>query len=88
MKLKDGFILTEVEDDFIAVPIGKTADELHGIIRLNKSGKVIWDALAAGLNTEAAAERLTELYHVDQQTALKDVLAVEEQLKTAGLMED
>ncbi|MBO7674559.1 MAG: PqqD family protein [Atopobiaceae bacterium] len=86
MKMVDGMMITQVGEDWVAVPTGEASSKLHGIVRFNKTGKVVWDALAEGLDEEAAAGRLTDRYDVDDERALAAVRGVVEKLESAGLL--
>ena len=87
MKLKEGFILTEIGGEYVAVPSQGGAGSFHGIVKLNESGKDIWQGLEEGLSEEKIADRLVELYeNLDRNKALNAVKSVIEELKTEGLL--
>ena len=88
MKIIDGMVLTEVGSDWVAVPTGRAADVLHGIVRLNKTAKFVWEGIACGLTEDALVKRMLDTYDVDEPTAVDAVAKVVGQLKSAGLVED
>jgi len=88
MKLIDDIILTDAGGETLAVPVGATAEKLHGVIRLNETGKVIFQALKDGLDEDQIAARLTEQFEVDEATALQDTRDMLAQLRAAGLIEE
>jgi len=88
MKLIEGLVVMETAGETVAVPTGAAAERLHGVIRLNETGKVIFEALAEGLDADAAAKRLTEQYDVDGETARRDAAAIVDSLRKAGLIEE
>ena len=45
MKIKEGFVLRQVADSWMAVPIGSMAEEIHGLIALNETAADIWNIL-------------------------------------------
>ena len=45
MKIKDGFIIRKIADQYMAVPVGARAKELHGMIGLYRLA-VKWDVMA------------------------------------------
>ena len=45
MKIKEGFVLRQVADQWMAVPIGSMAEKVHGLIALNETGADIWKIL-------------------------------------------
>lgn len=88
MKIKDGFVLTEVGDDYIAVPVGEASESFHGIIRLNDTGSFIWRTLSEGLTTEQIIDKLLEEYDTDRETAERAVNDMVHRLKADGLLEE
>lgn len=86
MKIVDGMILSQMGEDWIAVPTGDASEKLHGIVRINETGKVVWEGLAEGLAEEEIATRLTDRYEVDDATALASVQSVVATLSDAGLL--
>lgn len=89
MKIRDGFVLTEVADDYVAVPTGDAADCFCGIVRLNDSGAAIFSALQKGLDQSQIAQKLVEKYQgLDSEKALASVNAVVNKLREAGILED
>ena len=45
MKIKDGFMLREVASQTMVVAIGEASKTFNGIIRLNPTGKFLWEKL-------------------------------------------
>ena len=74
MKIMEGLVLTEVADDYVVVPMGKAAEKLHGIIRMNKTGRDIWRGIAEGRSVEEIADALLDRYDgVTKEEALSAV---------------
>ena len=89
MKIKSGFVLTDVGDDVVAVPVGERTDDLHGIIRLNATGAFVWRELAEGREAEDIARRMTgEFSGVDFETALKCTRDMVAKLDADGFLEE
>lgn len=87
MRLIDDIVLTEVADDYVAVPVGEASKVLKGVVRLNKTGKDIWDGLAAGFSSQQIADFLLKKYDgIDNESALGYVDGVVEKLRKAGLI--
>lgn len=86
MKIIDGMVLTEVGSEWVAVPTGEASGVLHGIVRLNKTAKFVWDELAEGSSEDELVERMLATYDVDEATAKASVAKVVEQLLGAGLI--
>lgn len=87
MRLIDDIVLTEVADDYVAVPVGEASQVLKGVVRLNKTGKDIWDGLAAGQTPQQIADALVQKYDgVNDESALGYVGEVIDKLQRAGLV--
>ena len=88
MKIKDGFVMRDVLGKTMVVPTEEAGQDMRGFIRLNATGKVIWNAIAEGKSIEETAKTLTETYEVSPETALSDVRTFVEKMKEAGVFEE
>ena len=71
-RLKDGFIIREIGNQFMAVPVGKQTSEIHGMIALSESGKLLWESLQKGAAVEDLTAILLQNYEVEETVARKD----------------
>lgn len=88
MKLKDGFVLTKVGEDCVAVPVDSMSETFHGIIRLNKTCELIWRGLQEGLTAEEITGRMVTEYDVDVETARCAVRDILDQMVQDGFAEE
>lgn len=79
-------MLREVAGQAMVVATGEASKVFHGMIKLNGTGKLVWQGLADGLSAEEIARRLTEEYSVDAEKALSDVEAMIGQMEKAGFL--
>ena len=86
MRIRNGFVLREVAGQYVVIATGEATEHFHGMIRLNETGKDIWQALAHGCSEGEIAERITEIYSVDIEKAAADVRAMLEQMEQAGFL--
>lgn len=86
MQLKDGFILRNIADTWLVVPIGSRVVDFNGLITLSETGAFLWEALTRGNAPEDLASLLLADYDVDEATASADVADFLEQLKNGGLL--
>ena len=86
-KLKSGFLIREIGGQIMAVPIGKQTSEIHGMIALSESGKLLWKALEKGAEIEELADILTSEYEVGRDVALNDVQLFVNSLKSQGALQ-
>ena len=88
MKIKSNYVLQEVVDEYIVVPIGEEADRLHGVLKLNAVGAFIWKILSNGVDSEEEIKKLImDEYNIDKFTAEQDITMFLKQLNEFGCLE-
>ena len=87
MKIKKGFIVRKIGGQSVAVAIGEMNKSFNGMIRLNETGKFLWDALSKGAEEDDLVSKILEEYEIDEATARADVKAFVEKLKGVGALE-
>ena len=88
MKLKDGFVLRNIAGQYMAIPVGARAKELHGIIGLNETGAFIWERLSKNISQEEIVKDLCEEYEVQPEEAAVSVQRFFEKLEAEGMLSD
>ncbi len=86
IRIKDGFVLRKVADNYLVVAVGGAVKDFNGIINLNETGAFLWEILAKGATEEETVKKLTEEYDVTEETAKADVAKFIEKLKSANLL--
>ncbi len=84
MKLKDGFVLRQVAETWVVLPLGPTTIDFNGMLTLNESGAMLWKVLEQGGNKEDMTNMLTSEYDVSYEDALTDVNAFIDKLIQIG----
>ena len=84
MKQSPDFLLRDVADSLVLVPVGAATERFPGMITLNESGKLLWEALATEQTPETLTELLLEQYEVAPQQARADVDAFLKKLCAVG----
>ena len=88
MKIKSNYILQEVADEYVVVPIGEESNRIHGIIRLNHTGAFLWNVLTKDdLTQQEIVELLMNKYGIDDLSAQKDVSSFIGVLSSIGCIE-
>lgn len=72
MRIKNGFVLREVAGQNMVIATGEASKDFHGMIKLNNTGKDIWQGLQKGLSECEIAQSLQEKYQIDGEKALED----------------
>ena len=88
MKIKGDVENVDMGTDIISVPVGEGADQIHGVIRLNKEGQEIIDLLKKETSKEQIVSHLASKYENDPQTLECWVTEVLDILQNAGLIEE
>ena len=88
MKMKCTFEPVDMGSEIIAVPVGDGADQVHGVLKLNKSGLEIVDMLKNDIKIEEIISKLTSKYKNDVDTISKYVKDIVELLRNNNLIEE
>ena len=87
MKIKDGYMLREIDNTAMVIPMGTRSVDLRGIIKLNDAGAFLWKKLQVGMNCTDLVIALLDEYDVEEAEAIKDVDSFIDSLEQAGLLE-
>ena len=87
MKLKNGYILREVAGSIVVVPIDPTIT-FQNMLRLNGTGKFLWEKLSSDVTSEELVAALMAEYEIDSQTATRDTEAFLDTLRGFGALEE
>lgn len=86
MKIKNGFILRRAGGQNVVVAIGEASRSFNGIIRLNDTGKFLWEQLSDDKTEQQLCEALLAEYDVTEQQAKADTAEFIDTLKKAALL--
>ena len=78
MKIKEGFVLRQVADSWMAVPEGGMAESMKGLIALNETAADIWNILQDEHSQVEVVDILTLAYDVERsvlEESVRDFLA-------------
>lgn len=87
MKIKNGFLLRKVGEQNIVVAIGDESRDFNGIIRLNETGRFLWEKLQSETTEKNLVSAMLMEYDIDEATAENDTADFIESLKEANLLE-
>ena len=88
MKLKENFVLRQVADTWVVLPMAEESVNFNGMLTLNESGALLWRALEQGSDRQGLVDALTAEYAVDAAIALADVDEFLGKLAKAGCLEN
>ena len=81
MRINKNFILRQVVDTYVVLPIGQATVDFNGMVTLNESGAFLWRQLSAGNNIAQEGELMNTVKYGDRG---EDVLALQKALNAAG----
>lgn len=87
MKIKDGFMLREIVDTWVVVPLGERVVEFNGIMTLSETGALLWKGIEEGKNADSLVDSIITEYDIDKETALADTLEFISTIEKNGLLE-
>lgn len=85
MKHNPDFVLCDVAGSHILMPAGK-ASRFNGMITLNRTGAVIWEAMQEEVTFEEILEKIMERYEIDREKAESDLTRFLEKLRDIGAL--
>lgn len=88
MKLRYAFESIDMGDEIIAVPVGKDAHNLKGVLKLNKEGFDIIDLLKKETSEEEIIDQLSHKYNTEHSIVQKYVHNVIEYLRSVEALEE
>jgi hypothetical protein len=88
MKIKEGFLVRSVAGQTVIIPDGDKNTDFAGMIRLNETGKLIWEAVATGKTEDEIASEIVEQYGITKEKAVQDVQSFLGKMKTEGFLDE
>ena len=87
MKIKSGFLLREIADTYIVVPIAERVIEFKGMMVLNDVSASVWSFLSDHKSYEEILTHILDTFEIDRQTAVSDLNNLIEQMEASGVLE-
>ncbi len=87
MKLKEGFILQQVGNEYMAVATGEAAKGFNGLIRNNKTANDIFSLLMTETTEEEVVDAMLEKYDAPRHVIAEDVHETILRLRKAGFID-
>ena len=88
MKIKQGFILHRIGDDYIIMQDGSSNVDFSKVISLNQTSAMLWQEIEnKEFDTDSVTEALTSRYEVDNKSARRDAQKFIDSLAREGIIE-
>ena len=88
MKLRGEFVVRQVMDNTVVIPVGRTALDFNGMLMLNDVSKVIWECLEQDTDPEQIVTAVTDGFTVSAQEARADILEFLDKLRKLQMLEE
>lgn len=90
MRIKDGFVMRKVAGKYVVVATGEASRSFHGMIKLNETGRCIWQGISEGKNQSEITEELALLNGAktdeDRKVISDDVQSMIDEMAEAGFL--
>ena len=88
MKVSNEFVLRQVADEFLLIPVGSAALRISGMISLTESGYLLYQQLQSGCDRDRLIQVLLETYDVEAAEAAADVDVFLNKMRKLLILED
>lgn len=88
MKIKQGFVLRQVANTNIVVPIAQNALNYQGMLSLNETGAFLWQQLEKDQTQEDLLNAILNEYDIDEVTAKKDIEDFVKSIRDIGALDE
>lgn len=88
MKLKYNFVIRDIGGSAVAAAVGKDSASFKGMIKLNGTGKFIFERLSEDTAAEDIATALTREYGISEDEAKAAVTDFTDRLRDSGLLSE
>ena len=87
MKVNKNFILRQVADEYLLIPVGEAALKISGMISLSESGYLLYQKLQSECDMDGLVRALMDEYEVEEAVAREDVEAFLAKMCELGMLE-
>lgn len=82
----EGYVMRQIMDEYVIVPVGKNAMKFNGIVSTNITGAYLWEKLRSDSTEDELTDSLTEEFDVSDKDAREDVKLFLSELRSHGIL--
>lgn len=86
MKIKEGFELKEIADNYVVIPTQSNVVDFSSMIMLNEVSAFLWLQLLEDKTEQDLLKAVLKEYDVDKETAAEDIKIFIKELAAAGVI--
>ena len=87
MKIKKDFVLRQIADIWVVLPLAEKTLDFTGMLTVTESGVLLWKQLEQGCDIETLVETLLNEYEVSEEKARMDAEKFVGKLMQLGCLE-
>lgn len=87
MKIKEGFELREIADNYVVIPTQSNVVDFSSMIMLNEVSAFLWLQLLEDKTENDLLKAVLKEYDVDKETAAEDIKIFVKELAAAGVID-
>ena len=87
MKIKPGFELREIADNYVVIPTDSNVVDFSSMIMLNEVSAFLWLQLLEDKSENDLLKAVLKEYDVDKETAAEDIKIFIKELAAAGVID-
>lgn len=88
MKIKEGFVIRDIAGDTVVIATGEISKTFHGMIKLNSTGKEIWEILSSGdFSEDEVVAEMAKRHDAKAEEISEGVIEFIAKIREAGLFE-
>lgn len=87
MKIKQGFEVVNIAEEYLMLPIGKEAESFKGIVALSEEAAFLLNNMKSSKSEEDLVQLLLNEYDVDEESARADINTFLYALSAIGIIE-
>lgn len=86
MRLKKGFVMHNIGDEYMAVSTGELLQDFYGYVRNNETAADIFRMLQEETTVEEIIDAMHKKYDVEREVLTEDVLELLEKFRESGFL--
>ena len=88
MKIKNGFVLRNLLDEYVVMPTGQNITQFDGTIVLNEVAAFVWGKMSEPVTRNELVDYILAEYEIDRATEERDLDALIARLNSYGVLEN
>ena len=88
MKMKTGFEIVKIVDDYMLVPVGDQMEQFNGTVVLNEVSAFLLEKMKYDITEEELLKYVIDEYDVDKERARKDIADTIKQMIEIGIVHE